>query len=321
MNIWTFGDAVVDLLPLAGMKYRACAGGAPYNVAVGCARLGCHSGFIGRVGKDAFGDFLMRTLTDYGVVTLHMEQDAEHRTSTVLVSLAEDGEREFSFLVNPSADQFITSEALPEFGADILHFCSLALVAKECRATLTRAIGNIKQQRGLLSFDVNLREQMWPDRQLMLTTVRHFALQADILKLSEEEWYWLVGTRYFPAAIDALKALPAAMKVITFGAQGAWVIWQDQVVHFNGYTVDSVDTTGAGDAFVAGLLAHIASSKFPQNLTQLQHAIAQACACGALATTQKGALESTPDRETVQQFIARAALPAFEVKQEIALNK
>lgn len=314
MNIWTFGDAVVDLLPLADMQYRACAGGAPVNVAVGCARLGCQSGFIGRVGDDTFGTYLQRTLVDYGVDTQHMQTDSVHRTSTVLVSLAEGGEREFTFLVNPSADQFITAETLPEFGSDILHFCSLALVAEGCRETLTRAIGKIKQAGGLLSFDVNLREQMWPDRQQMLSAVRHFAMQADILKLSEEEWYWLAGTHQFTAAVNALKALPAAIKVITFGAQGAMVLWQNQVIHFSGYNVESVDTTGAGDAFVAGLLAHIAMEQLPQNLTQLKQALAQASACGALVTMQKGALAATANRDTVQKFIARAPLPDVEVK-------
>lgn len=316
MNIWTFGDAVVDLLPLEDMQYRACAGGAPVNVAVGCARLGRQSGFIGRVGNDAFGHFLQRTLTEYGVKAQHLQLDDEHRTSTVLVSLGEGGEREFTFLVNPSADQFVTTQALPEFDADILHFCSLALVAKDCRETLARAIANIKQAGGLLSFDVNLREQMWPDRQTMLTTVRHFALQADILKLSEEEWYWLAGTNEFTAAIKALKALPASLKVVTFGARGAMVLWQDQVIHFSGYVVDSVDTTGAGDAFIAGLLAHIAQEQLPQDLGQLKRAMEQASACGALVTTQKGALAATPDVETVRQFIARAPLLNCELKSK-----
>lgn len=316
MNIWTFGDAVVDLLPLADMQYRACAGGAPFNVAVGCARFGYQSGFIGRVGDDAFGYFLQRTLNEYGVTTQHLQMDSQHRTSTVLVSLGQDGEREFTFLVNPSADQFVTPEALPEFSADILHFCSLALVATQCRQTLACAIGKIKQAGGLLSFDVNLREQMWPDSKTMLTTVRHFALQADILKLSEEEWYWLVGTREYSQAIKALKMLPASLKVITFGAKGALVLWRDQVIEFGGYTVESVDTTGAGDGFVAGLLASIAEGKMPKTLTQLQQTLAQASACGALVTTQKGALAATPDRETVRKFIARAPLLHCKIKTE-----
>lgn len=313
MNIWTFGDAVVDLLPIADRQYRACAGGAPVNVAAVCARLGCKSGFIGRVGEDPFGRFLQHMLTEYGVGTQSLQMDSIHRTSTVLVSLGQDGERDFTFLVNPSADQFVTPETLPEFGADILHFCSLGLVAKECRETLVCAISRIKQAGGMLSFDINLREQMWPDQQIMLNTIRHFAAQADILKLSEEEWYWLTDAHDFTQAIKALYALPASLKVITFGACGAMVLWKNQVIRFSSYVVDSVDTTGAGDAFMAGLLSSIAQGQLPLDFAELHKAIAQASACGALITTQKGALAATPDMETVKQFMSRFPLPEYEI--------
>ncbi|MGK0706545.1 aminoimidazole riboside kinase [Yokenella regensburgei] len=314
MNIWTLGDAVVDLLPLADMQYQACAGGAPFNVAIGTARLGRQSGFIGRVGDDDFGHFLKQTLSEAGVSTTSLQLDNQHKTSTVLVSLGNDGERGFTFLTNPSADQFLTSAALPDFSDDILHFCSLALVAGACRNTLSAAIDQIKQRGGLLSFDVNLREQMWPDKYEMLKAVRHFSSQADILKLSEEELYWMIGTQDFAQALDGLKALPAQLKVVTYGAQGAMVLWQDNVIHFNGYTVDSIDTTGAGDAFVAGLRAWLADNRMPECVEQLSQAIAWASGCGALATTRKGALTALPDIETLNAFITQCHLPDYEIK-------
>lgn len=313
MNIWTLGDAVVDLLPLSNMKYQACAGGAPVNVAVGAVKLGCQSGFIGRVGEDPFGNFLKESLDKYGVNTHHMQFDDKFRTSTVLVSLATNGEREFTFLVNPSADQFLTTDSLPHFEQDILHFCSLALVSEECRNTLTSAITKVKGQGGLLSFDVNLREQMWSDRQQMFTTIRHFASQTDILKLSEEEWYWLAETRDFAKAIDMLHSIPSQLKVVTYGAQGSMVLWQNQVIHFNGYAVNSVDATGAGDAFMAGLLAGIAKNDLPVNLPNLYRVMAQASACGALATTQKGALTASPDSTAVEIFIRETSPLGYEI--------
>ncbi|MET3701743.1 aminoimidazole riboside kinase [Citrobacter sp. UYEF32] len=314
MNIWTIGDAVVDLLPLTDMQYQACAGGAPFNVAVGTARLNCQSGFIGRVGDDDFGLFLKETLCSSGVSVQSMQMDPHHRTSTVLVSLNNHGERGFTFLTNPSADQFLTPDALPDLSTGILHFCSLALVAKTCRNTLVTAIEKIKQSNGLLSFDVNLREQMWSDRQEMHDTVHHFALQADILKLSEEEWYWLAETHDFNQALDFLKTLPARLKVVTYGAQGAMILQNDMIIHFNGYTVNSVDTTGAGDAFLAGLLAYIAQAGMPQDIEQIKDAMTQASACGALATTRKGALTALPDSKTLNEFIRQYPLPDYEIK-------
>lgn len=316
MNIWTLGDAVVDLLPLSDMQYQACAGGAPFNVAVGTARLHSQSGFIGRVGDDDFGHFLKKTLSDSGVSTASLQLDSQHKTSTVLVSLNSGGEREFTFLTTPSADQFLTSDALPEFSNDILHFCSLAMVTDVCRNTLVAAIRNVKQRGGLLSFDVNLREQMWLDKHEMIETVRHFSSQADILKLSEEEWYWMTGTHNFTLALEGLKALPAQLKVVTYGSQGAMVLWRDSVIHFNGYTVDSVDTTGAGDAFVAGLLAWIAHNGMPESFEQIHQAIAQAGACGALATTRKGALSALPDTKALNAFISQFSLPDYEIKNQ-----
>lgn len=314
MTIWTLGDAVADLLPISETRYEVCPGGAPLNVAVGAARLGCRSGFIGRVGDDPFGHLMYKTLQQYGVVTSAMERDNQHRTSTVVVSLGKDGERDFTFLVNPSADQFLSTQALPELGADILHFCSLALVAPMCRQTLSEAVARVQRHQGLISFDVNLRAQMWPNPQQMLETVHRSACRADILKLSEEEWYWLTQTQDFSQAIATLTSYPAALKIVTYGAQGAMVLWQGQVIHFCGYQVESIDTTGAGDAFMAGLLSNIARHGLPGDIGQLQQAVAQASACGALATTQKGALSAIPDSETVAQFIAARPLPEFEVK-------
>lgn len=315
MNIWALGDAVIDLLPLSNMQYKACAGGAPFNVAVGTARLCCQSGFIGRVGNDDFGYFLKKTLSDAGVSTASLQFDSSHRTSTVLVSLNNSGEREFTFLTNPSADQYLTSDDLPEFNNDILHYCSLALVSNVCRNTLITAIQKVKQRGGLLSFDINLREQMWLDKQEMIKAVRYFSAQADILKLSEEELYWITGSNDLSDALEALRTYSAQLKVVTCGKQGARVLWHDTVIHFNGYTVDSVDTTGAGDAFVAGMLAWISHNGMPEHFEQLHRVIAQAGACGALATTRKGALTALPDSRMLEAFITQYSLPDYEVKK------
>ncbi|EJW0685465.1 aminoimidazole riboside kinase, partial [Escherichia coli] len=239
--------------------------------------------------------------------------DKYHRTSTVLVSLKDQGERGFTFLTNPSADQFLTQDALPAFSDDILHFCSLALVAADCRTTLTKAVQEVIDHGGLISFDVNLRDQMWRDKEEMFATVSQFAEKADILKLSEEEWYWLMGTHDYTEALEALKTHPARLKVVTFGARGSLVLWQDMVIHFRGFNVKSIDTTGAGDAFMAGLLASIANKGLPMNFPELQLAITQASATGALATTKKGALTALPDTAALETFINHFPLPGYEI--------
>ncbi|WP_392562122.1 aminoimidazole riboside kinase [Orbus sturtevantii] len=304
-KIWCLGDAVVDLLPLENKRYQACAGGAPANVAIGIAKLGNCAGFIGRVGNDPFGHFMQETFTEYGVDCQYLEFDPNVKTSTVLVDLAKNGERSFTFLVSPSADQFLSQDAIPAFGADILHFCSLALVGKTCRTTLANAIAKLKLSNGKISFDINLREQMWDDKQEMREIINQFAKCADILKLSDEELFWLTESQDWAIALAKLDELyPASLKIITKGSEGSIVVWKNHQYHYLAYKVNSIDTTGAGDAFVAGLLSSIAINGLPDNIAMIDTMISIASACGALATTKKGALTALPDNNYLQQFIS-----------------
>ncbi|MHD0444724.1 PfkB family carbohydrate kinase, partial [Klebsiella pneumoniae] len=133
-KVWVLGDAVVDLLPEGDGRLLQCPGGAPANVAVGVARLGGNSGFIGRVGDDPFGHFMRQTLCQEKVDISHLSLDPAQRTSTVVVALDEHGERTFTFMVRPSADLFLQPDDLPPFEAgQWLHVCSIALSAEPTR--------------------------------------------------------------------------------------------------------------------------------------------------------------------------------------------
>ncbi|MFQ0998136.1 aminoimidazole riboside kinase [Gilliamella sp. BG6] len=304
-KVWSLGDAVIDLLPFGDMNYKACAGGAPANVAIGIAKLGLPSAFIGRVGNDPFGDFMETTFRQYNVDCQSLEKDEHHRTSTVVVDLGKNGERSFTFLVSPSADQFLSQQAIPNFNQDILHFCSLALVGHTCRQTLKTAIEQLTAKNGLISFDVNLREQMWANKDEMRTTITQFCHDADILKLSDEELFWLTQSNDWSEALNKLQQhYEAPLKLITKGKDGSIVLWKGKTFSFDSYHVNSVDTTGAGDAFVAGLLSSIASSGMPEDKLMLESMMTIASACGALATTKKGALTALPDSTFLQSFIS-----------------
>lgn len=313
MKVWSLGDAVVDLIPLQNMQYEACAGGAPVNVAAGVAKLGQQSGFIGRVGEDAFGHFMQKTLFDLGVDTRAMEFDEFHRTSTVLVSLQENGERDFTFLVAESADQFLTEKSLPAFEKDILHFCSLALVNPICRSTLDCAIKNIKESGSLLSFDINLRPQMWRDHEEMREVIDNYAHKADILKLSEDELTWMTQEVTLNNALKKLEDYPARLKVITQGSKGCLVLTPNTQVAFSAFIVECIDTTGAGDAFMSGLLAALAEYGFAEDESYLSKIVTQAAACGALATTKKGAIAAAPSRKKLHDFVQQQ--PPLHVRE------
>ncbi len=319
MKIWALGDAVVDLLPLGNQQYEACAGGAPANVAVGAARLGASSGFIGRIGDDPFGRFMQQALEENGVDCRLVELDPLHRTSTTLVSLDESGERSFTFLVNPAADRFLELRRLPSEEACLLHTCSLALVGEPCRDAVWALTAQAKAQQGAVSFDVNLRSQMWDDKAAMRQSIVDYAFQADVLKLSEDELFWLtsVAEGEWEKALKAVSDYPAELKVITCGGEGGVVLWRGEAFRFNAYEVVCIDTTGAGDAFMAGLLSGIAQSGFPQNKEALRALINRASACGALATTQKGAWSALPTALQLREFLSLSSTFHMESADEL----
>ncbi|MCK6786226.1 aminoimidazole riboside kinase [Enterobacter roggenkampii] len=289
-KIWVLGDAVVDLLPDGEGRLLQCPGGAPANVAVGIARLGGQSAFIGRVGDDPFGRFMSKTLADERVDVKHMRLDPAHRTSTVVVDLDDHGERSFTFMVRPSADLFLETADLPTFSAgEWLHVCSIALSAEPSRSATFEAMAAIREAEGYVSFDPNIRPDLWPDENELRRCLEQALQSADVVKLSVEELAFLTGDVPVSVGLNVLMArCPARLVLVTQGKEGV-IAWHDGTVkHYPATPVKCVDTTGAGDAFVAGLLYGLAAG---QDLTPV---IALAQRCGALATTAKGAMTALP---------------------------
>lgn len=289
-KIWVLGDAVVDLLPDGEGKLLQCPGGAPANVAVGIARLGGKSAFIGRVGDDPFGRFMAKTLADERVDVKHMRLDPAHRTSTVVVDLDDHGERSFTFMVRPSADLFLEPADLPTFSAgEWLHVCSIALSAEPSRSATFQAMDAIRKAGGNVSFDPNIRPDLWPDENALRRCLEQALQSADVVKLSVEELAFLTGDEDVREGLNTLmQRCPARLVLVTQGKEGVIAWHEGAVKHYPATPVQCVDTTGAGDAFVAGLLYGLAAGQ------DLVPAIALAQRCGALATTAKGAMTALP---------------------------
>lgn len=304
-KIWVTGDAVVDLIPDGENHYLKCAGGAPANVAVGVSRLGVKAGFIGRVGNDPLGKFMRDVLAAENVSIDNMILDNEQRTSTVIVGL-DDGERSFTFMVNPSADQFLQVEDLPEFQqGDFLHCCSIALINDPSRSSTIEAIRRVKNAGGYFSFDPNLRESLWKSLDEMKTVVNSVVAMADILKFSEEELTLLTGTATLDEAIKVITTqYPDKLIIITLGKDGAIYHLNGKSQVVSGKALKPVDTTGAGDAFVSGLLAGLSQAPNWKDETVLVDVIRKANASGALATTAKGAMSALPNKAQLEAFLA-----------------
>ncbi|KUI99104.1 aminoimidazole riboside kinase [Vibrio sp. MEBiC08052] len=303
-TIWLTGDAVVDLIPDGESHYLRCPGGAPANVAVAIARLGGKSAFFGRVGFDPMGKFMQHTLTEESVNTDYLFLDKAQRTSTVVVDLDDHGERSFTFMVKPSADQFLTTDDIPHFQPnEWLHVCSIALANEPSRSSTLTAIQQIKQAGGSFSFDPNLREEVWSNPEEMIPTVMQVVRHADVVKFSAEELTLLTGTETIEAGLEMLAEFSIPLIVITLGAEGTLVVSQGEQLKVPSRQVNVVDTTGAGDAFVGGMLCRLSEFEQWKNRATIIDAVTWGNCCGGLATTQKGAMTALPHRHKLLELI------------------
>jgi fructokinase len=247
-------------------------------------------------GDDPFGRFMRNTLQQEQVDVSHMRLDGQHRTSTVVVDLDEQGERNFTFMVRPSADLFLAEEDLPEFSANQwLHVCSIALSAEPSRSTTFTAMEKIKRAGGRVSFDPNIRLDLWQDQDQLHSCLDRALRLANVVKLSEEELIFISGSDDIALGIASItERYQPELLLVTQGKAGVIAAFQQQFTHLSAKPVVSVDTTGAGDAFVAGLLASLAANGMPTNINALEPTLTLAQTCGALATMAKGAMTALP---------------------------
>jgi fructokinase len=306
-DILTLGELLIDFLPTeSGVSLAEASGfvkapgGAPANVAAGLARLGVASGFIGKVSDDEFGRFLVQTLADLGVDTAGVHFSPEARTMLAFVSLRADGEREFVFYRHPSADMLLRPEEIDRKqirAAKALHFGSISLIDEPARSATLAAAETARESELVISYDPNLRLALWEDekaaRQGMLLGWDY----AHLAKVSREELSFLSGEEDTEAAARRLWTEEMRLLVITDGRAGCHYITANSRGHLPGYDVDTVDTTGAGDAFVAGLLAGLLENEGAwASEAELRQVLRFANACGALATTKRGAIPALPNR-------------------------
>jgi fructokinase len=276
-------------------------GGAPANVAVAVERLGHEAAFIGQVGEDPFGRYLAEVLHAEGVDLRGLKFTTQARTALAFVSLQPDGERSFAFYRNPSADMLMTAEDVNLDVIDdgkIFHFGSITLIDEPVRSATLRAAQYAHSKGLLMSYDPNLRLSLWPNeaaaRQGMLTGLAY----AHIVKVNDEEVEFLTGS----GDVSSLWREQIQIIVVTHGAKGSTVYTRDQRSYQEGYPVDTVDTTGAGDAFVAGMLVGILEH-WGSHVKNIESIFRFANAVGALATTHKGAIPALPMRAQVDAFL------------------
>lgn len=316
-DVVTLGELLIDFVPtVSGVSlteapsFKKAPGGAPANVAAGLAKLGVSAAFLGKVGEDAFGLFLKETLDHVGVDTRGLVFSREARTALAFVSLRSDGEREFMFYRHPSADMLYAPNEV-DFdiisSAKIFHHGSISLISEPSGSATLAALDCAHENGLLISYDPNLRLALWSDPASAKKGILSVWERADLIKVSDDELSFLAGQADMDEAVKTLWHGDLKLMVVTLGKAGCRYYTPDYYGAVPGYTVDSIDTTGAGDGFVAGLLSGLLNK--PDALhdeAKLRCVCRLANAVGALTTTQRGAIPALPTLQQVDDFLAGA---------------
>lgn len=284
-------------------------GGAPANVAVAAARLGIPSAFIGRCGADMHGFFLQETLRAAGVDISGLSLDSEHFTTLSFVELEENGERQFAFCRNGTADTQLRPENVPSDllkETSILCVGSMSLSTEPMRSTQLSCIKTAKQAGALVAFDPNYRVAVWPEARRFQENITPLLRGADLVKISAEEVELVTGERSPDNALDYLLRQGASVAVVTLGSHGAVATSRMGRVRCSGLTCRPVDATGAGDAFWAGFLCALLSEETPAgelSVQELERCICFANGMGAYCVSHFGAIGGMPTQKQLDDFL------------------
>ncbi len=310
-DVACLGELVMDLVPHSRVGeewlYAPSPGGAPGNVAAGLARLGCRSAMLGKLGADPFGSAILAALAKHGVDTRGIARSTAVKTALSVVTLAPDGERAFTFYREAPAELAIDlDESSAAIVADsrILHLGVLPLSSPRSAAAQRQAVSVAMANGTWVSADPNFRPSLWPDHAAMLAAGRELVAAAQVVKLGAEELFALAGTRDIAAAACALWHPELRLMAVTKGAAGAELISRQFTVSCAGFPVAAIDTTAAGDSFMATLLSQcLALDLDDLQPDQMSGMLRYACAAGALATTAKGAMTSLPDNAAIAKLL------------------
>lgn len=291
--ILSIGEVLADMIGENfenEIKIKAFCGGAPFNVAVNAKQSGAKVGFIGRVGKDAVGKFLISVANKAGLDFLNIQVDGKRNTTLAFVSL-KDGERDFSFLRNDTADYNIDVKKIPLSKIEdlnIIHLGSLMLSERKGIAVAKSIVKKTKKLKKILSFDVNFRLDLFNGLEGAIKSYSYFVEKADILKFSEDEIIAYTGRDNLNEAINLLYKKDKLL-LITLGDKGSMYVYNTLTGVIDTEKVNPIDTTGAGDAFFGTVLAELDGKPFTKE--NIENALRKGNLSGAKTTQFLGAIK------------------------------
>ncbi|HET8846730.1 MAG TPA: carbohydrate kinase [Ktedonobacteraceae bacterium] len=319
------GEMLIDFIPLANGQegvpsYQPHPGGAVANAAVALARLGGSARFVGKLGEDSFGQLLLHTLQKNKVDTRFTPLTRLGPTTMVLVTLQENGLREFTFYRQGTSDTLLEiDDLIPQAWEDVvlLHAGSVLLSTEPSRKATLHALEYAHRQAIPVSFDVNVRTTLWPLEATLRETLAGVIPRVNLLKFSSDEAHYLDPTRSTPFDAEDSSGLQAlgqkllaqgpTLVVLTRGPLGALLMTPQQSIEVPATTLAAIDTTGAGDAFMGALLHQLIDSQ-QVSTNQLAHLSAEelqrlgqyANRAAGLSCTRYGGIASLPFPEEMQ---------------------
>jgi fructokinase len=322
MDLVCLGELLIDMFPselgkeLAEVSaFRPKPGGAPANVAVAAKRLGMESAFIGKVGDDAFGHHLAEVLSQEGVEVRGMRYDEEARTGIAFIAMPDENSYDILFYRNPGADMHLSADELDRTlleGTRAYHFGSISLIHEPSRSATLEALEIAREAGALVSFDVNYRPDLWKPEEARRRVLRTLP-EVDVVKVNEAELELLAGAADLERGSEALLELGPSLCVVTLGPGGSYFRVAGGAGHVPAFEVETVDATGCGDAFVAGLLRQLISlttaDGWRDELTpsHMRSTLRYANAAGALTALTQGVIPALPTADEVAEFLGRRA--------------
>ncbi|WP_291865416.1 carbohydrate kinase [Maribacter sp.] len=310
-NVFCIGEVLIDFIAEKqkndlsnAQNFTKKPGGAPANVACAIAKLGGNSKFIGCVGNDSFGKYLLKVLKENNV-DISLTQTSKAFTTLAFVSLDTNGERDFIF--NRGADKKLTYDCTikKDFNTNIVHFgAATAFLGGRLEDAYNRYFFDALTQNAFICFDPNYREDLWSDNKAIFTKkCMPFIQKSHLCKFSLEEAQLLSGETNAIDCCIKLHDVGAEVIAITLGSKGTLLSTPQKQQIIPSILVNTVDTTGAGDSFIGCLLYQLASTRNPFNVIKdfnlLVKMVAKANIAGAFTTTGYGAIPSLPTYKQV----------------------
>lgn len=291
---------------------EANPGGAPCNVLAMLNKLGYKTAFIGKIGDDIFGRQLKKVVENVGINTEGLVTDKAVNTTLAFVHTLPGGDREFSFYRNPGADMMLSeADVNKQIISDsrIFHFGSLSMTSEICEAATKKAVMAAKKNGLIISFDPNLRENLWDSLDKAKEKIEYGITNCDILKISDNEIQWFTGEQDFDRAVENLRSRYDNIKLLllSLGKDGSRAYSGENSAYAPAAPANTIETTGAGDTFCGAILSKVLEHGLRDYSQQeLSDMLIYANTAAAVVTERKGALKVMPEPNEIIDRMRRS---------------